>query len=134
MAASLPRIVLSDHPAQAGPSDASYRVAEGGLEHVELYRAPRFAQVLQRLRRHYRILAAAAENGQPIAAPRAGGQPVALVLGNEERGLPRATLEACDEVVTIPGSGFVQSLNVAASAAILLHALIRQSATNANPF
>jgi TrmH RNA methyltransferase len=130
----VPRIVLSDHPAQAGPSDASYRVAEGGLEHVELYRAPRFAQVLQRLRRHYRILAAAAENGQPIAAPRARERPFALVLGNEERGLPRATLEACDEVVTIPGSGFVQSLNVAASAAILLHALIRQSATNGNPF
>ena len=130
----VPRIVLSDHSGQAGPSDASYRVAEGGLEHVELYHAPRFAQVLQRLRRHYRILAAAAENGQPIAAPRASARPFALVLGNEERGLPRATLEACDEVVTIPGSGFVQSLNVAASAAILLHALIRQSATNANPF
>ena len=28
------RIVLSDHPAQARPSDASYRVAEGGLEYV----------------------------------------------------------------------------------------------------
>ena len=48
---------------------------------------------------------------------------VALVLGNEEHGLPRATLKACDEIVTIPGSGFVQSLNVAASAAVLLHAL-----------
>src|SRR5689334_6078770 len=33
----LPRIVLSDHPAQAGPSHASYRVAEGGLEYVELH-------------------------------------------------------------------------------------------------
>src|SRR6185437_10971281 len=30
----VPRLVLSDHPEQAGPSDASYRVAEGGLEHV----------------------------------------------------------------------------------------------------
>jgi TrmH RNA methyltransferase len=42
----LPRIVLSDHPAQAGPSDASYRVAEGGLEYVELYRGLRFAQMI----------------------------------------------------------------------------------------
>jgi TrmH RNA methyltransferase len=81
--------------------------------------------VLQRLRRNYRILGAAAENGRAIAAARASERPFALVLGNEERGLPRATLEACDEVVTIPGSGFVQSLNVAASAAILLHAFSR---------
>src|SRR5262249_57986291 len=65
----LPRIVLSDHPAQAGPSDASYRVAEGGLEHVELYRAQRFVPLLQHLRRSYRVVAAAAERGEPPSAP-----------------------------------------------------------------
>ena len=119
----VPRIVLSDHPEQAGPSDASYRVAEGGLEYVELYRGARFTEVLRHLRRGYRVVAAAAENGQPLAALRPSERPFALVLGNEEHGLPRATLKACDEIVTIPGSGFVQSLNVAASAAVLLHAL-----------
>ena len=120
----VPRIVLSDHPAQAGPSDASYRVAEGGLEHVALYRASHFVQVLQRLRKSYRVVGASAEAGQPPAALAAGEKPFALVLGNEERGLPRATLAACDAIVTIPGSGLVQSLNVAASAAILIHALV----------
>jgi hypothetical protein len=47
-----------------------------------------------------------------------------LVLDNEEGGLPQGTLEACEEIVTIPGAGLVQSLNVAASAAILLYALV----------
>jgi TrmH RNA methyltransferase len=122
----VPRIVLSDHAAQAGPSDASYRVAEGGLEHVALYRAPHFVQVLQRLRRSYRVVGAAAEAGQPPAALIASEKPFALVLGNEERGLPRTTLAACDAIVTIPGSGLVQSLNVAASAAILIHALAQR--------
>src|SRR5215468_9710472 len=60
----LPRIVLSDHPAQAGPSDASYRVAEGGLEYVELYRSIRFANALQQLRRSYCVIGTAAGNGQ----------------------------------------------------------------------
>jgi RNA methyltransferase, TrmH family len=119
----VPRIVLSDHPEQAGPSDASYRVAEGGLEYVELYRGVRFAAMLHHLRRGYRVVAAAAEHGQPLAAFRSSERPFALVLGNEEHGLPPATLKACDEIVTIPGSGLVQSLNVAASAAVLLHAL-----------
>jgi TrmH RNA methyltransferase len=119
----VPRIVLSDHPAQALPSDASYRVAEGGLEFVELYRAQRFAQVLARLRKSHRLVAASAENGQPLAALPKSDKPFALILGNEEHGLPRATLDACDAIVTIPGAGHVQSLNVAASAAILIHAL-----------
>jgi TrmH RNA methyltransferase len=119
----VPRIVLSDHPAQAAPSDASYRVAEGGLEFVELYRGLRFAQLLGSLRRNYRVVAAAADRGRSITALHPSEQPFALVLGNEEYGLPHATLQACDEIVTIPGSGFIQSLNVAASAAILVHAL-----------
>jgi RNA methyltransferase, TrmH family len=123
----LPRIVLSDHPAQAGPSDASYRVAEGGLEYVELFRGIRFAHTLQQLRRSYRVIGTAAGNGQPIEALRRTEQPLAVVLGNEEHGLPPATLAACEAIVTIPGSGLVQSLNVAASAAILLHALTRQA-------
>ena len=123
----LRRMVLSDHPSQAGPSDASYRVAEGGLEYLALYRAARFAQVLQRLRRHYRVVGTAAGGGQPIESLPRAGKPVALVLGNEELGLPRATLAACETIVTIPGSGAVQSLNVAASAAILLHALARMA-------
>lgn len=119
----LPRLVLSDHPEQAGPSDASYRVAEGGLEYVALYRAPRFAQALKGLRRFYRVTGTALDKGEPLAALRHGEKPIALVLGNEEAGLPRATLDACDAVVTIPGTGHVQSLNVSASAAILIYAL-----------
>ena len=50
-------------------------------------------------------------------------KPFALVLGNEEEGLPRATLAVCDEIVTIPGAGNMQSLNVSASAAVLIYAL-----------
>jgi TrmH RNA methyltransferase len=50
-------------------------------------------------------------------------RPTAIVLGNEETGLDLACLAVCDEVVTVPGSGWVQSLNVAATAAILIHSL-----------
>ena len=48
---------------------------------------------------------------------------VALVLGNEEQGPPPPTLEACEARLTLPGSGLVESLNVAAAAAVLFHAL-----------
>ncbi len=119
----LPRLILSDHPAQAQPSDASYRVAEGGLEYLALYRAPRFAQALKRLRRHYRVLGTATDKGRPVHTLARADKPFALVLGNEEQGLPGSTLSACDEIVTIPGSGRVQSLNVSASAAIFMYAL-----------
>jgi TrmH RNA methyltransferase len=52
----LARIVLADRPDQALPSDAAYRVAEGGLEHVALYRAP-LPAALRALRHAYRMSA-----------------------------------------------------------------------------
>jgi TrmH RNA methyltransferase len=116
------RLVISDDPAQAGPSDAAYRVAEGGLEFVQVLRASALPSTLQQLKPAYRVVGTALGRGRkPEAMPR--DRAIALVLGNEERGLSPATLHACDEVVTIPGSGWVQSLNVAATAAILMHAL-----------
>lgn len=119
----LPRIVLSDHPAQALPSESSYRIAEGGMEHVALYRVNRFVSTLKKLRESHRVVATAAEGGKPLSELQRSDRPFALILGNEEHGLAPETLRACDDILTIPGSGAVQSLNVAATAAILIYAL-----------
>ena len=119
------RLVLADRPDQALPSDAAYRVAEGGLEHLALYRA-RLPAALSALRPSYRILGTALGGGSN-RVERTGSGPVALILGNEEAGVDPATLAACDEMIRIAGSGRVQSLNVASAAAILLYLLTRSS-------
>ncbi|MBV8535775.1 MAG: RNA methyltransferase [Alphaproteobacteria bacterium] len=116
----LDRLIVSDHPAQAGPSDAAHRVAEGGLEFVQMYRAAGLPDVLKRVKPAYRVLGTALGVGRPVEQVRID-RPILLVLGNEESGLDPASQAACDEIVTVPGSGWVQSLNVAATAAILIH-------------
>jgi len=123
----VPRAVLSDHPSQAGPSDASYRVAEGGFEHVKFFRAEIFAATLRQLGRDYCVVGTAPGAKTPLSALRRSDRPFALVLGNEEEGLSRATLNACEDVVAISGGGQIQSLNVAAAAAILVFALMQQA-------
>ena len=120
----LKRLVISSHPEQASPSDAAYRVARGGLEHVTIYRAEKIADALKRLRKDYMVVGTALERGKAMAAYRGGSRPLCVVLGNEEEGLPRDTLAACEGIVTLGGGGAVQSLNVAASAAILIHELV----------
>jgi len=116
------RLLLSDRPEQASPSAASYRVAAGGLDCVTLYRAS-LPEALRHLRPHFRLLATAPERGEPLRT--IAGRPTVLIFGNEETGLDPATLALCDAVVTIPGGGRVQSLNVAAVAAVLIYALTR---------
>lgn len=118
----LDRVVLSDHPGQAGPSDASQRVAEGGFEYVTLYRAKHFPQTIKHLKPAYRVVGTALDRGRPLEdLPR--DKPIALILGNEEFGMNPQALANCDDVVKIEGAGRIQSLNVAATAAILIHAL-----------
>ncbi len=116
-------LLLREGAGQAMPSGAAYRTAEGGLEHLDLYRAADLVACMGALRPHYRTVAAALTGGAVSLSDLPRDRPVALVLGNEERGVSQEVLEACDGRVRIPGSGRVQSLNVAQAAAVLLHTL-----------
>jgi TrmH family RNA methyltransferase len=55
-------------------------------------------------------------------------RPVAVVVGAEHEGVSPLWHEAADATVTIPMAGRVNSLNVAASAAIVLYEAVRQRA------
>ncbi|HWL82873.1 MAG TPA: RNA methyltransferase [Roseomonas sp.] len=116
-------MLLSGDPRQAGLSDAAWRTSEGGLEALALYRAPDLPAALRRLSARYLTVAAVAREGVPPAALPTD-RPVALVLGNEEQGLPEATIAACAARVTLPGSGLVESLNVSVAAAVLMYSLM----------
>ncbi len=117
------RLVLAGTEEQAGPSSAAYRVAEGGLEHVECFRAPDLAEFCYRIGRLYRVVGTALDEAKDLPereAVRGWREPVALVLGNEETGMRRAVRENCRDVFRIPGSGRVESLNVSAAGAVLM--------------
>jgi tRNA G18 (ribose-2'-O)-methylase SpoU len=50
---------------------------------------------------------------------------VILVLGNEREGLGERVRAECDAIVAIPGSGAVESLNVAVAAGVLIAEMSR---------
>ncbi len=70
-----------------------------------------------------------ATGGGPASVPM--GQidltaPVALVLGNEMRGLTDEALAEADQIVTIPMVGMIRSLNISVACAVLLYEAYRQ--------
>jgi len=52
--------------------------------------------------------------------------PVALIVGNEEKGIRKLTADKCDFLVHIPMKGKIQSLNVSVATGILLFEILRQ--------
>ena len=120
------KLVLADHPLAALPTDATYRVAAGGLEHMDVFAVLHLDAFVHVVREYYEVVGAATRGGHPEVVLKSR-KPVALVLGNEEQGLAAEVAAQCDRLVTIPGSGLVESLNVSAAAAVLLWECSRQN-------
>lgn len=117
-------LVVPLDPAAALPNEAAYRVAEGGLEHVQVWRVPSLPVFARALAEAGYETVGAATRGGDVRASEGSGRPWALALGNEEAGLSSDLAAACGRLVTIAGSGRVESLNVSVAAAVLMHALV----------
>jgi tRNA G18 (ribose-2'-O)-methylase SpoU len=52
--------------------------------------------------------------------------PLVVVVGNETSGMTAAWREACDELVSIPMAGAVESLNVSVATGVALFEAVRQ--------
>lgn len=116
-------------PAHAGldVSGAAARVAEGAAEIVPLVQADDPQHALRELHEHGYVLAATVpRDGSPLYATTLPRRLV-FVLGAEGEGMSEAMIGSADLRLTIPGSGAIESLNVAASVAVLLGEYWRQS-------
>lgn len=118
--------VLVPRRRAAGLSPTVRKVAAGAAEHVPLVAVTNLARALRTLQeRGLRVVGAAGESGQRLFDTDLTG-PLALVLGSEERGLRRLTREHCDELVSLPMAGHVESLNVSVATGICLFEAVRQ--------
>ncbi len=101
-------------------SGAAARVAEGGAEAVTLVRLPPPVEAIDTLRRAgFQLAATVVRGGEDLFAVELPAR-LALVMGAEGEGMDAALAAACDRRLSIPGSGAVESLNVAAATAVFL--------------
>jgi TrmH RNA methyltransferase len=130
----VPHLVIPSSPDAAVPNEASYRVSEGGLEAIAVWQVPDLPSFQKSLAAAgFDVLGAATRGGQPLTprlarnsakVPRELRRPAALVLGNEENGMSASVSAACTRLVTLAGSGEVESLNVSVAGAVLIWELL----------
>lgn len=100
--------------------------SSGAYMHVPIVRVVNIERTLGLLKKRDFWIIGAAGDGPESIYRFDWGRDVVLVLGNEQRGLSRLVRERCDGVVSIPGSGHVESLNVAVAGGIILSEIVRQ--------
>lgn len=117
-------IVPKDNSASITP--AVRKVAVGAAETVPLIQITNLARTLKQLQQAgVWVVGTAGEAEQLIYDCKLTG-PIALVMGAEDKGMRRLTRETCDELVKLPMSGMVSSLNVSVASGICLFEILRQ--------
>jgi len=102
------------------------KVASGAAETVPYLMVTNLARTLGELKeRDIRIIGASDDAEKSIYDVDLTG-PVALVLGAEGAGMRQLTRKSCDELVHIPMSGAVESLNVSVASGVCLYEAMRQ--------
>ena len=108
----------------AALSPVVQRVAMGAAEVVPIVHEGLFAAI-KHIKRAGIPLVGADMGGVPMGQARLSG-PVTLVMGAEGRGLSPKLRDKCDQIVSIPLAGDLESLNVSVAAALLMYEKRRQ--------
>ncbi len=99
--------------------------ASGALEYMKVARVTNIANTIDMLK----------ENGIWVFGADMDGCdyekidfdiPCAIVIGNEGNGIGRLTAKKCDEIVSLPMNGKINSLNASVAAGVLMYEVVRK--------
>ncbi|GGJ93287.1 23S rRNA (guanosine(2251)-2'-O)-methyltransferase RlmB [Lentibacillus kapialis] len=109
-----------------GLTGAVSKTAAGALEYVPVARVTNTANTIDELKERYVWVvgteAAASEDYRELD----GTLPIALVIGNEGRGMSRLVRDKCDWTLSLPMKGHVPSLNASVACSLLLYEVFRK--------
>ena len=118
--------VLGESGKLPAASPSACRVAEGGAEHVKLITVKDKAKALRELKGEGFEIVATAASGQSLYQHHFNKRSL-IVMGAEGTGVTRSMQTLADKTLMIPGSGAVESLNVASAFSIVAGEFVRQA-------
>lgn len=124
-AAGVDAVVVPRHGA-AGLGPTVSKVAAGAAEHLPFAAVGNLGRVLAWLKDYGVAVVGTSDQGAGSLFDTELDRHLALVMGREHTGLSKAVAARCDELVSLPMTGSVSSLNVSVAAGICLYETLRQ--------
>jgi 23S rRNA (guanosine2251-2'-O)-methyltransferase len=128
-------VILTKHHSATITSTVA-KVSAGATEHLKICHVTNLSQTIDELKKNgFWIVGSSLKTVSPSNAELKNyseidyKMPVALIVGNEEKGIRKLTASKCDFLVKIPMSGKLQSLNVSVATGIILFEILRQRNT-----
>ena len=118
-------VILTKHNSATITSTVT-KTSAGATEHLKICQVNNLSQTIDELKeKGFWIVGSSLENAKNYTEVDYK-IPIALIVGNEEKGIRKLTASKCDFLVKIPMSGKIQSLNVSVATGILLFEILRQ--------
>ncbi|WP_163971925.1 23S rRNA (guanosine(2251)-2'-O)-methyltransferase RlmB [Oceanobacillus halotolerans] len=102
------------------------KTAVGAMEHIPVVRVTNIANTIKELKERQVWVVGTAADGTEDYRELDGTLPIAVVIGNEGKGMSRLVKESCDWTVSLPMRGNVSSLNASVACSLLLYEVYRK--------
>ncbi|NOV00506.1 23S rRNA (guanosine(2251)-2'-O)-methyltransferase RlmB [Paenibacillus planticolens] len=102
------------------------KTSAGAVEYVPVARVTNIAQTIEQLKEKGVWVAGTDVTAAQDVYKANFNMPIALVIGNEGKGVGRLIKERCDFLVKLPMAGHVNSLNASVAAGVLMYEAVRQ--------
>lgn len=110
----------------AGLTATVAKTSAGAVEHVPVARVTNLAQTIDELKTRGVWVAGADASAERDVYASDLKLPLAIVIGNEGKGLGRLVRERCDFLIKLPMFGAINSLNASVAASLMLYEAVRQ--------
>jgi 23S rRNA (guanosine2251-2'-O)-methyltransferase len=124
-------IVPKHHAAPVTPTVV--KTSAGATEHMAMAEVTNIVNTIETLKERGYWIVGLASQGTASYAAVDYTVPVALVVGNEGKGIRRLVREHCDHLVKIPLSGRIGSLNASVAGGLAMFEVVRQRQQAAAP-
>lgn len=117
-------IIITKHNS-APINETVVKTSAGAVEHLKICPVNNLVQTIKELKENgFWIIGSSLENSKPYTEIDYK-MPLALIVGNEEKGIRKLTADNCDILIHIPMKGKIQSLNVSVASGILLFEILK---------
>ena len=101
------------------------KASAGAVEYTKVAKVTNITQTIRELKEKGLWIIGTDMDGEYCYSSNLKG-PIAIVIGNEGKGISRLVRESCDLVVRIPVLGEINSLNASVAAGIIMYEIVRQ--------
>ncbi len=100
-------------------NDTVIKTSVGTTSNVKIIKVTNIAETIKKLQKEGYFIYGTSMNGKDCKNMDFSGKKV-LIIGNEGKGISKIVEEKCDEIISIPMKGEVNSLNASVAAGILI--------------